>query len=292
MLLIFVAVESISAYSSKADESRDIDTWERQALQATDPDVDFLGYKPTAAPTVADLRAGQAGNIRAWESNALRVTDPDSDAMDVLSSKAGLESRDSRRLSNILDADERVNIERPESTTGTKLSSNLKRPKRLDIVRSGRHESDGSKSHSSAKAESAKQLVTKPIVTLPEQIQKVRKFLLSLQRQVHRDAKESASALADFYRVDQNQRGQSEPHHTPLVSKSSTNPSVFGEIVNRFLMIFSNDCMCVHAKHSCAENKRASPKPNIQAHDDDDSPIAVLAAAEAADARARRLVAR
>ena len=75
----FLCLVFLCQIQSVGSKGLSVEAWERQALQATDPDVDAFGsMHDVTRKNVA--KANEIGSIQAWEKHALQATDPDIDA--------------------------------------------------------------------------------------------------------------------------------------------------------------------------------------------------------------------
>ena len=202
MFLFLVLVPGVAPYNAKGIQS--IEAWERQALRATDPDVDAYGFRngdEEAVTPHSKLVLADQQDIRSWESKALRATDPDLDTMGATQSDRMMRRKQQQILSGDINKLPRM----PRSDTAKRGSR--PRDSHADLAThpaAPKVKTPSRRAQQAGQADSAAQHVAvKPekAASLPAQIQMVRKFLLSLQEQVHHDAKESARSLSQLRRV-------------------------------------------------------------------------------------------
>jgi hypothetical protein len=207
--------------------STGIEAWEHQALQETDPDSDVPGVGKshlTAGHTSRSSGSNddQSESIASWETKALQATDPDIDAMSVHHSVRS--AGNMAELSRTVGTDDNIkNIK----SSGSDLDPSSNSAPQVQEHFQVSSEPSASKSYAASDGQTAEKSNTKSTLNLPDQIQKVRKFLLSLQQQVHRDAKVSARSLADLYRIDRSRKTQSKTHI--LASIVSSSPTLDGK---------------------------------------------------------------
>ena len=319
----------VAPFSNSPSDS--IEAWESKALKATDPDVDVMGLADSS-PRLKRAIGNSARqsddhpleSIESWETKALRATDPDLDAMDRIPSDRSQQRLQKQAMDenigemNGLISDASLNVSpdiRATASDGSRVSS----PKaqlgdidhashhppthNLDTVGASHPQEQQLETKQSSKPEKnsapasphAPKAAAPAISNLPAQIKEVRNFLLGLQTQVHRDARESARSLADLQRVyrsqDRNRDADADTVDSSA-SATSTRPGTIPSPPSHERAHREQHPRRPPRAHAprCAGGRDA-PRDGGYAQPDEDTRSA-LDAADAADAQARRLVAR
>jgi hypothetical protein len=317
--------DNIEAWESKALQATDPD------IDVTGLPQTSLRQKRAISNSAKNSVGHSLESIESWETKALRDTDPDMDALDRIPSDRSQQRFEKQVLDGNVDgmkqfsSDSSLNVS-PDSRSAA--SDSIPHPQKaqlLDVSHSrAQKPGKGAVSHPqaqqlgstqsadageiSAQAPSAAPAQTPAappaLANLPAQIKEVRNFLLGLQTQVHQDAKESARSLADLRRVyhSQDQNSDADAYMEDPSSVSTRRGAPLPPAVARALASHPCRPFARHRAHPHARRPSAgggdaalggrSARPDGRSARPDDDTRSALDAAEAADAQARRLVAR